>query len=104
MNLKPRFTIIILLKKIKLNYISWEQQALKWLIFDMIFSFYIISMHIDVILCNLFLSMLIMKCKKLGVYLYYGSHFGLFFIFTVIMCDKLRLKRRRTPKYGWHIL
>ena len=45
-----------------------------------------------------------MNCKKLGGYLCYGSHFGLFFIFTVIMCDKLRLKRRRTPKYGWHIL
>ena len=58
-------------------------------------------MHIDVILCNLFLSMLIMKCKKLGVYLYYGSHFGLFFIFTVLMCDKWWLKLGRTPKYGW---
>lgn len=76
------------LKKIKLNYISGERQALKWLIFDVIFSFYIVSIHINVILFNLFISLLVMNCKKLGGYLCYGSHLGLFFIFTVVMCDK----------------
>ena len=70
----------------------------------MITSFYIISMYIDVILCNLFLSLLVMKCKKLGVYLYYGSQLGLFFIFTVVMCDNLWLKRKDPLYMDGHIL
>ena len=95
------FTIIILLKKIKLNYISGEHQTSKWLIFEVIFSFYIISMYIGVFLFNLFLSLLVMKCKNLRVYLCCDDHLEQFFIFTVVMCDKLWLKRWRTPKYGW---
>ena len=84
-----------------MNYISRERQALKWLIFDVIISFYIISMYIDVILFSVFISLLVMNCKKLGAYLCYGSHFGLFFIFTVVICDKWWLQLKRIPKYGW---
>lgn len=58
-------------------------------------------MYIDVVLFNLFISLLVMNCKNLGVYLCYGSHLGLFFIFTVVMSDKWWLKRERIPKYGW---
>ena len=61
---------------------------LKWLIFDALFSFYIVSMHINVILFSLFISLLVMNCKKLGGYLCYDRRLGRFFIFTVVMCDK----------------
>ena len=84
-----------------MNYINWEHHAFNWLIFGVIFSLYIISMYINVVLFNLFISLLVMNCKKLGAYLYYGSHFGLFFIFTVVICDKWWLQLKRIPKYGW---
>lgn len=58
-------------------------------------------MYIDVALFNLFISLLVMDCKNLGSYLCYGSHLRLFFIFTVVMGDKLRVKLGRTRKYGW---
>ena len=70
----------------------------------MISSFYIISMYIDVILFSVFISLLVMNCKKLGAYLCYGSHFGLFFIFTVVMCDNLWLKRKDPLNMDGHIL
>ena len=56
------FTIITLLKKIKLNYIIFVLNLVKCLFFDMILACYIKLMHIDVFLCMLFISSLVMKC------------------------------------------